>query len=189
MLRPPLGRLPGEVGHLIGGPQILFGMAVAIQTPAHAERLVVHDDRHLVDLAVTTDATDPAPHMNRMVEVNVVRCPMNPHPVNRVATRPTDPKGFELRAVRLDGLVAVHARLGGRDFRDRRILDVRMAVEAGHPQPAGVLLVRERDRLDRRVADARVLGRPVVIQARHAEDSREDHSSDRLGEARRQRAE
>jgi hypothetical protein len=54
-----------------------------------------------------------------------------------------------------------------------------MTVEAGHPQLASVLLVRERDRLGRRIADARVLGRAVVIKARHAEDRQEDRSGDR----------
>jgi hypothetical protein len=151
-------------------------MPVAIQTPAHAERLLVNHDWHLIHLAVTAHATDPASDMDGMIEVHVIGRFMDPLPSNRGTTRPAHSHRLKLRAVCFDRLVAIHARLRGRDLRDGRLLDTGVAVEARQPQAAGVLLVGELDWLDRREADARVLGRLVVVQTRQAKDGREDRS-------------
>jgi hypothetical protein len=154
-------------------------MPVAIQTPPHAERLLVNHDWHLIHFAVTAHATDPAFDMDGMIEVNVIGRLMDPLPSNRVTTRPAHSHRFKLPAVCFDRLVAIHARLRRRDLRDGRLLDTGVAVEAREPQAARVLLVGERDWLDRREADARVLGRPVVVQTRQAKDGREDRSGGR----------
>lgn len=96
VLRTAIWRLPGEVRHLLGRPEVLLGAPVAIEAPPHAERLLMHDDRHLVDLAVATDATHPAPDVDGMVEVDVIRGLVDPHPGYGIATRPTGPDGGEL---------------------------------------------------------------------------------------------
>ena len=56
----PFAGSPVEVGHLVRRPEMVFRMSMAIQAPAHAQRLVMNDDRHLVDLAVTADASHSA---------------------------------------------------------------------------------------------------------------------------------
>ena len=57
-----------------------LGMPVAIEAPTHAQRLVVRDDGHLVDLAVAAFASDSAFHVDGMIEIDVIRRLVNPLP-------------------------------------------------------------------------------------------------------------
>jgi hypothetical protein len=59
-------------------------IAVTSDTPTHAERLLLNDDRHLIDAAVTFDATDTGRDVNAVIEVRVIREQMNPHPFDWV---------------------------------------------------------------------------------------------------------
>ena len=161
---------------------MFVGSAVAVEAPAHAQGLVVHDHRHLIDLAVTAHASNPAADVNRVVEVNVVRGPVNAYPGNRLPARKTRPDHLEPRAVRLDRLVAVHAGLGWRYPRDRRFLGPRMTVQARHSQLPRMLLVRERDRLLRRVTDSRVLGGAVIEETGQTKSGREYHADGKPAE-------
>ena len=40
-------------------------------------------DRHVIDLAVTTRATDPAIHVRGVIVKDIIRQPMNLHPFHR----------------------------------------------------------------------------------------------------------
>lgn len=107
---------------------MLLGLTMTVQAPTHAQGFLVNDHRHLVHLAMTAHAADASPDMHGMVEVNVVRRLVDPDPWHRLATRKTRANQFELRAVWLDRLVAVHAGLGRRNLRYRRLLDSCMAI-------------------------------------------------------------
>ncbi len=65
--------LPGHIGDFGRRTQVLLWSAVAIQAPAHAERLFLGDHWHLIDAAVTRDTADPALNVSAVVEVHVVR--------------------------------------------------------------------------------------------------------------------
>ena len=72
---------------------------MAFQTPRHAVRLGVIDDRHVIDLAVATRAADPAIHMRRVIIKNVIGRAMKLHPLDRLARLPARPHRFELRII------------------------------------------------------------------------------------------
>src|SRR5262245_41362864 len=133
-------------------------MAVAVQTPAHAQRLFVDDDRHLVDLAMTAHAADAAVDVLGVIEERVVGQPMHALPFDGNALLVALAHLGKERAGWLDGLVTVHVRLRVGDGGMRRALDVRMAVDARHAQLAGMQLMRERHWLLRRIADPREFG-------------------------------
>lgn len=60
LLRLTASRLPIQVKDLINRPQIILGMPVAVQTPAHRESFFLVDDIHLVHLTVAAHAADAA---------------------------------------------------------------------------------------------------------------------------------
>ena len=47
------GRLPIHIGDLVVWPQILFRVAMAIETPTHGQFLGLKHEWHLIDLPVT----------------------------------------------------------------------------------------------------------------------------------------
>ena len=86
-------------------------MPVAFQTPGHAVRFRMIDHRHVIDLAVTTETTDPAVNVRRVIVENVIGRAMNLHPLDRLAAFPTVTHGLELGIIFLHLGMAVHARL------------------------------------------------------------------------------
>jgi len=60
-------RLTRFLTNLIRRPQMRARVAVAIETPAHAERLLLRHDLHLIDAAVTLDAPDAAVHVRGVI--------------------------------------------------------------------------------------------------------------------------
>ena len=56
---------PVELEHVIDRSQMVFGIAVAVEAPAHAERLLLAHHLHGVDATVARDAADAAPHVGR----------------------------------------------------------------------------------------------------------------------------
>src|SRR5215471_6804553 len=51
-------RFPIEIENLIVGPQIIFGVSMAIQTPRHAVGFGDVNYRHMIDRAVATETAD-----------------------------------------------------------------------------------------------------------------------------------
>ena len=86
---------------------MFLGPAVAVEAPAHAQRLLMHDDRHLVDLAVAANTADAPVDVLGMIEVGVVGQAMDPLPFERDALLKTLAHRGKQGAGRLDGLVAV----------------------------------------------------------------------------------
>jgi hypothetical protein len=88
-----------HVENLIARPQILAGVVVALQAPSHLQARVLKHQRHLIDLAVTGDATDPFADMNIVPEIDEIRQVMNARPFERDPGAPTLPHGIEQRGV------------------------------------------------------------------------------------------
>ena len=64
-------------------------IAMAIEAPAHDERLLLLDDFHLINPTVTFHAADAAVDMRGVVEKHVVRQLVDAHPLHWLVTRRT----------------------------------------------------------------------------------------------------
>src|SRR5271166_2576373 len=106
----------------------------------------MNDNGHLVDLPVAAHAPYSAPHVRGVIEEDVIGRLVHPDPGNWLSALEARLHERELGAVSLDRLVAVHARLGGRDLGDRRFFDARVTVKTGQAELPGMLSVRERHR-------------------------------------------
>ena len=82
--------------------QMRLGIAVAVEAPAHRQFLGLVDDFHSVDPVVAGDTPHTAPHVSRVIEVDIVRQIVNADPGDRHAGRVTFADGRELVAVRED---------------------------------------------------------------------------------------
>jgi len=64
-----LGRLVKGVEHLRAGPEIFFGGVVAIQAPAHVQRLRAPGDVHVANGAVTGGAAHTLGNVDAVIEI------------------------------------------------------------------------------------------------------------------------
>src|SRR6185369_7010932 len=78
-------RLPVEIEDLLGWPDELFRVAMAVQAESHAQRLRMPDLVHLVNLAVAMIATDPAIHVHGMIEIDIIGSLVNLDPRDGLA--------------------------------------------------------------------------------------------------------
>lgn len=115
--------LPVHIGCLGGRSKIGFGMAVTIQTEAHAQSLLLANDGHLVDSTVTRHASHSPSYVGAVVEIHVIRKVVDFYPFDGLPSRCTLPDREQLGAVRVDEGMAVHTRRGGRDGRVARLVD------------------------------------------------------------------
>src|SRR6187431_2628602 len=164
---------PCHVGDLADRPKVRLWVAMAVQAPAHAERLVLIDLFHLIDPPVTAHAADAAGHVGAMVEVDVVGEVVDLHPLDRVTRLVALADGRELGARRPDLAVTVHARLRRRNGGVRAVLDGAVAIPAIDAELAGVQRVAVRDRLFGHVADIRRFRRSAVPDERDQVDRRD----------------
>jgi len=156
------GGLPIQIGNLIQRTKMVFGGAVAFQTPTHAVGLGVIDDLHVIDVSMAGNAANASIYVHRMVEVNVVGSFMNPNPGDWIACFPRFPYGTEFGTLRLNLCVTVHASLCAGHVGVRRFFNPCMAVTTIHTELIDVKRVVEGDRLRRLVADACVFWGKVV---------------------------
>ena len=89
---------------------------MALKAECHAERLVVSDNFHFVDLPVTLDTADPSVYVGSVIEVGVIRSLMNPNPRHRITAGVALTNRSQQRTVGLDLIVAIHAGLRSRDI-------------------------------------------------------------------------
>jgi len=74
-------------------------------------RFGVINHRHMIDLAVTTEAADAAIDVRGMVIINVIGRAMDLHPLDWLVRFPTRADWLELWVVLLHLRVAIHTRL------------------------------------------------------------------------------
>src|SRR6478752_7170022 len=163
---------PSHVGDLFNRPQIRLWIAMAVQAPAHAERLVLVDLFHLIDPPVTAHAADAAGHVGAVVEISVVGKVVDLHPFDRLTRLVALADGRELGTGGPDLAMTVHARLGRGNGGVRAVFDGVVAIPAIDAQLAGVQRVAVRDRLFGHVADIRRFRRSAVPDERDQVDRR-----------------
>ena len=92
-------RRPAHVEDLLVRPELRLGLAVAPEAPLHRQRLVLPRQGHQVHPAVAARAADPLLHVDRVVEVRIVRQLVDPVPTNRLVGPHARPHRLEHRAL------------------------------------------------------------------------------------------
>ena len=115
---------------LTPGPDVLLRIPMTIQTPPHLERILLVNQRHLIDSAVARFAAHALLHVNTVIEIDEIRKIVNFHPRNGSVISIAGAHHFQFRAARPDLRMAVHAGLGRRDIRISRVFYRSMAVAA-----------------------------------------------------------
>src|SRR4051812_12210256 len=93
---------------------------MALHAPAHREIAHALDARHRADVAVARSARDVRSHVRVVIEMDVARENVDLHPRDLLMRVPVLPHLHDLRAVWIDGAVASHAALHGRNAGKRR---------------------------------------------------------------------
>lgn len=157
-----------EVVDLLEWAEIFLRCAVAIKTPTHRVWLGLVDDFHLVHVAMAALARNPAIYVRGVVEIYVIRCLVDSHPLDRLAViaRMIDihrlMQRSQLRAVTLHMLVAVPTSASGRHIGVTRNVDKRVAVAAVEAELIDVDFVGKRNRLGRLIARHQRLGGGII---------------------------
>src|SRR5262245_5695555 len=140
-------RRPLHVEYVLARPHLVLGMAMAVEAPFHLQGHGLIELIHLVDVAVARRAADALVHVHAVVEVDKVGQIVHPDPADRAVVAPARAHWLEVRALRPDLRVAVHARLRRGDAGERRDVDTRVAVATVDAELAGVMRVAELDGL------------------------------------------
>ncbi len=142
-----ISRSPFHVENFLFRSHKIFRTPMTLQTPFHLQRRGLRHDRHLIDSPVTGRATDAFVHMNRVIEVSEVGQVVNANPFQRLAALETCAHRFEIRAIRPDLFMAVHADRRRRHSGRCRNLNRCMTVTAIDAVITDVVLVAELDGL------------------------------------------
>lgn len=172
-------RFPIEIENLIFRPQIIFGVAVAIQTPRHAVWLGDVNRRHVIHRTVAAEAADAAVHVRRVIVINVIDRAIEPHPFDRLAALPAILHRLKLWIVLCHLRVAVHARLRVRHIGLRGDFYEAVTVATIHTELCHVNIVRKRHRLGWLVTDFGIFRRGIIPrgsgQAADSHNRADDH--------------
>src|SRR5690606_11363692 len=96
---PSFIRFPSHVRDLGSGAEVWPRIAVAVETPAHAERLLDAHDLHLVDAAVTAHAADARREVDAVIEEGVVGHLVHANPLDGLPRLPAVTDRLEHRRV------------------------------------------------------------------------------------------
>lgn len=153
---------------------------MAIQAPAHALRLVLIDNFHLVDGSMAAVTAHTAVYVHRMVKVSVVGDFVDSDPVDGLTSLPALTDGSKLGAIGLDLGMASHTSLSRRDIRMGGHLDEAMTITAIHAELLHVDHMRERHRLGGLVADSGIFGSEVIPEPPNNRRSDCSHANHQL---------
>src|SRR4029077_606780 len=167
-------RLIVDAKHRVTWSHVLLGIAVAVEAPFHLQGLRLPHQRHAIDLSVTRRAAHTLVHVDAVIEIDEVGQIVHARPLYGFPCGEARAHRLEVRTVRKNLGVAVHAGLRRWNAGEARILDRRVAVAAINAVPPNVTLVAELDRLFPRDSSARYPGRSVDLgrqpeQASHDE--------------------
>ena len=118
---------------------------MAVEAPAHGQRRGLPHQRHVVDRPVTGAASDALGDVDRVIEIDVIRQPVDLAPADRLMEREAGAHRREHLGLGVELRVAGHAGVGRRHARHRRGFDARMAIAAVETETADVMLMTERD--------------------------------------------
>ena len=142
-----ISRSPFHIENFLFRAHKIFRTPMTLQTPFHLQGRSLRHDRHLIDATMTGRATDAFVYMNRVIEVSEVGQVMDANPFQWLAALETCAHRFEIRAIRPDLFMAVHADRRRRHAGRCRCLNRRMAVTAIDAVITDVMLVAELDGL------------------------------------------
>lgn len=150
-------RQPFHIKDLALWPQVLFRRAMTSDAPLHLQRSYLPRQRHFVNAAVTSRATDSLIHVNTMIEVNKVWEIMNAGPPNWPVCAKALADRLQVWAICKELRMAIHTRLRRRDASECRGFHRRMAIAAIDASIACMMLVAELNGLFPRNKGARVV--------------------------------
>ncbi len=135
------GRLPLHVEDLLPGPNLFFRCLMAIQAPAHVERMSLPYKGHLINGTVAGRTADTLLNMNAVIKKDEIGQLIDSFPMKRFLT------GEALTNWRQHGRIGPHARMAGhagfgwRDSCKRGFFNRGMAIAAIQSQPCNVVLM------------------------------------------------
>lgn len=163
------GWYPVHVGYFFRRPEMRSGIAMTIETPPHAQRLLLLYHYHLGHITMTTYAPHTSTDVNGMIEISVLTQCVNANPLDRHARRPAFADGQQLVALGKNQCVAIHADRSRWHVSRCRFLNRIMTVAAIQTEFAGVEFVAVRNGLSWSVTDIGVLWRTVVPEKAHSQ--------------------
>lgn len=153
---------------------------MTLEAPLHLQRRGLVNDGHFIDTPVARRTADAFIHVNRVIEVCVVRQVVHANPFQRLARLETGAHRLEVRTVRPDLFVTAHANISRRNAGRRRCLHARVAVAAIDAVVAHVMLMTELNGLLALDVRAGVPARAVDADANeHRGDQKEDGAKNR----------
>ena len=161
------GRHPFHIGHFAHRAKVRIGLAMAVQTPRHAEGLDLHDFSHFSDIAVAGDAANTGVHMRRVIKNSIIRRFMHLYPFDGRLFGPTLPHGQQLFIFCADQHMTIHACLRGRHIRVRRHIDSPVTIPTIHAKITSVQFVAISNRLVRTITDVRIFGRAIIPEQKN----------------------
>ena len=138
-------RGPLHVENLFFWTHEAFGIAMTIKAPFHLQRRRLIRNRHLIDAAMTSGATDPFVYVDTVIEKRIVRQVVYSDPLDRFTGPQACAHRFEIGTVSPDLLVTVHARFRRRHAGGRRLLHRRMAITTIDAVIANVMFMAKLD--------------------------------------------
>ena len=176
VLRPRVGWLP-KSEDFFWRTHVIDGVTVAIQAPAHGERLRAMYDFHLINAAVALHATHSTRDMRGVIEIGVITKLVNLDPFDGHARLVTLTHRGEARTVLMNLRVAIHACLRRWHCSVRCRLDGVVAVPAIETKLANMQRVAVRDWLFRLILAVECLWtKSIGNQQRDVERSDRAHN-------------
>ena len=134
-----VGRSPRHIEDSILRPDVSLRVAMALQTPAHRERLLLTHQRHILHRPVTGGAANAVGDMDAVIKENVVRqavyaLPMERHPGLQAFAHWRQHRGVS-PYLRMAG----HTDMGGWNPRKRGLLGADTAHSAIQPEVADMV--------------------------------------------------
>jgi hypothetical protein len=123
---------------------------MAVQTPTHLDLDRAGYTLHSCHAAVAVCAGEAGADMHHVREINVIRHVVNSDPGDRLLFFPVIHQFFDFRSVLSNEQVASTAVRNCGNTRDRGLWGITMTEEARNRVVAGMLLMTEGDRLNRR---------------------------------------
>jgi hypothetical protein len=175
----PLRWRPLHREHFFLRPDELLWVPMTFETPLHIQRSDLIGQRHQIDPPVTGRTTDAFVHVNAVIEIDEVWKVVHSRPLDRLAGAPAFANRFEIRTVRPDLGMAIHASLSWRNARISKSLNGGMTIAAIDSVVSDVMFVAELNGLFAREISLGVVRGPVEFEQkpndyRDEEDRAED---------------
>jgi hypothetical protein len=138
---------PFHIENLFFRSHKFLGISMAAKTPLHLQRRGLISDRHLIHPAMTRRTAHTLVHMNAVIEISVVRKVVHSDPFDRFAAAKAGTNRLEIRALRPNLFMTIHAGVGWRHPSRGSNFHRRMAVAAINAIVAHVVLMTKLDGL------------------------------------------